>query len=174
MVLSNYLYGHFRPGGDLARQFRRADGAIAADAAANLDAWGEAIGALADQLQRQGGTLIVVAPTPEQRTRFGHPQLCRREWFRPRLPEVCRRSSTSRSRLLQDRQPILRVLEDQAARHPNLLIFDPFDRLCPAGADCATDLNGTVLFRDKDHLSAAAVRSLTPDFEALLRRRGLL
>ncbi|MFN6132187.1 MAG: acyltransferase family protein [Synechococcaceae cyanobacterium] len=174
VLLSNYLFGHFRAGGDLARQFRRADGSIAADPAANLTAWGESIGALAGRLQRQGGTLVVVAPTPEQRTRFGHPQLCRSDWCRPRLPEVCRRSSTSRAQLVKDRQPILQVLRRQASRHPNLLIFDPFDRLCPAGGDCATELNGSVLFRDKDHLSAAAVRRLTPDFEALLRRHGLL
>ncbi|MEB3201090.1 MAG: acyltransferase family protein [Synechococcaceae cyanobacterium] len=174
VVLSNYLYGHFRPGGDLARQFRRPDGGLAGDTGANLQAWAAAVGGLAEQLARQGGTLVVVAPTPEQRSRFGHPQLCRTEWFRPVLPAVCRRSSTSRRVLLQDRQPILQALQAQTRRHPNLVVFDPFETLCPGPGDCASDRNGTVLFRDKDHLSAAAVRSLTPPFEALLRRRGLL
>lgn len=75
---------------------------------------------------------------------------------------------------MRDRLPILQALQQQANLHSNLVVFDPFDILCAVGSDCPTEHEGVVLFRDKDHLSNLAVQRLAPDFEVMLKRRGLL
>ena len=170
VLVSNYLMGHFRPGGDLHRQFRTPQGAVQANTALNLAAYGQALGSLASRLAAQGGAVVVVAPPPEQRSRFGHPQLCRSEWFRPSPPPQCQRSSTSRAALEADRAPILAELRRQAAAHPNLLIFDPFPLLCPAGDGCSTHQGDQGLFRDKDHISKAAAMQLLPSLEQIIQQ----
>ena len=107
-----------------------------------------------------GSTIVVQAPLP----RFDRPAfLCTPEWFRSNY-EGCsadRRSFESR------RAGLMRALASLRSRHPNVLIWDPVDRLC-GKAQCDELSEGEPLFRDTDHLSYRGSLSLGDAFVAFL------
>jgi peptidoglycan/LPS O-acetylase OafA/YrhL len=107
-----------------------------------------------------GSTVIVQAPLPQ----FDRPAfLCTPEWFRSNY-EGCsadRRSFESR------RAGLMRALASLRSRYPNVLIWDPIDRLC-GKAQCEEFSEGEPLFRDTDHLSYRGSLSLGDAFTGFL------
>jgi hypothetical protein len=150
--------GHFDPlsGAPVARQQA-------------LQRW---IAAVAELVDRHRQTrFVLLLPTPE----FGGEvpmELCRPQWFRPRLPAPCRDG--------QDRRGLDRFsasfeaeLRRGLAGRPNLLIHNPADSLC-GPQRCPRLRDGALLYSDGDHLSAYGASLVLDGLVADLERRGLL
>jgi hypothetical protein len=150
--------GHFDPlsGAPVARQEA-------------LQRWIAAVAELADRHRQT--RFVVLLPTPE----FGGEvpmELCRPQWFRPRLPAPCRDG--------QDRRGLDRFagsfeaeLRRGLAGRPNLLIHNPADSLC-GPQRCPRLRDGALLYSDGDHLSAYGASLVLDGLVADLERRGLL
>jgi len=150
--------GHFDPlgGAPVARQEA-------------LQRW---IAAVAELVDRHRQTrFVLLLPTPE----FGGEvpmELCRPQWFRPRLPAPCLEG--------QDRRGLDRFaaffeaeLRRGLAGRPNLLIHNPAAALC-GPQRCPRLRQGALLYSDGDHLSAYGASLVLDGLVADLQRRGLL
>ena len=123
----------------------------------------EADGVL-DALTSHGAWVILEAPKPV----FRAPAFRCSDWFNRDNP-VCRPGLTmSRDFLLQYRRPVLDAMNTLSHRHQHVLVWDPFNTLCP-GDRCEAVANGEPLFFDADHVSANANRLLYPDFVEFLK-----
>jgi hypothetical protein len=71
-------------------------------------------------------------------------------------------ASIPRSSFLERQAATNEILKSVAARHPDVQVFFPTDRMCMP--DCITSIGGEFLFRDSSHLrrnlSAAAIEQL--------------
>lgn len=131
-----------------------------------LERWIAAVDQIAAAQPRT--PIVLMLPTPE----FGGgvPMLlCQPQWFRPRLPEACRRGIDRRepqqltTYLRQKLSPLL-------ARHPNLSLHDPLATLCPPGQGrCPRLRQGTLLYSDGDHLSGYGATLVIDDLLTSLR-----
>jgi len=102
------------------------------------------------------------------------PNLCVKQWFRPSLPKSCDQ------RLVQtlefhraENAAINGVLAAVAAKHRNVLIFDPTAALCPDGLCRSHDRDGRLLYRDRDHLNELGILMLDGDLRPFLQRHSL-
>jgi peptidoglycan/LPS O-acetylase OafA/YrhL len=117
-----------------------------------------------DDLVHRGALVILEAPKPV----FRAPPFRCSDWFNRDNP-VCKPGLTMpRDYLLRYRKPVLDEMIALNQRHANVLVWDPFDTLCPT-ATCKAVVNGQPLFFDADHLSANGARVLYPDFVAFLK-----
>ncbi|MHA6204391.1 acyltransferase family protein [Dyella soli] len=66
-------------------------------------------------------------------------------------------------------QQVFEWLQQASARFANVRTIDLTDQICPQGR-CRAELNGEVVFRDSQHLTASFARSLGPEME---KRMGL-
>src|SRR5262249_42764581 len=85
------------------------------------------------------------------------------DWFNSSNPECYGGLSVGREEVLADRQEVMVRLEALSARYPRLLVWDPFDILCPSSPCRAISPSGPLFF-DNDHLSNFANRLLVPSF----------
>lgn len=75
-----------------------------------------------------------------------------------------------------DQQPLDRLrhtLEESIRGLPNAAVIDLGAAVCPDGA-CQGRIDGTIVFRDNQHLTATFVRTLAPALEGALREKRLL
>jgi hypothetical protein len=75
-----------------------------------------------------------------------------------------------------DHQPLSRLsltLEESVRGFANAAVIDLGDAVCPDGI-CRARIDGTLVFRDNQHLTAAFVRTLAPALEGALQEKGLL
>ena len=117
-----------------------------------------------------GTPLVLLLPTPE----FGGGvpmELCQPQWFRPHPPQECRTGLERRS--LDRLSTYLRgQLQPLLARHPQLMVHDPLDALCPAGTGrCPRLRDGVLLYSDSDHLSGYGASLVLDNLVASLRGR---
>jgi hypothetical protein len=148
---------HFDPTSDLPLTRRQA-----------LGRWIEGVDQIA--AANPGTPIVLLLPTPE----FGGGvpmELCQPQWFRPHPPQECltgldRRSLDRLSSYLQgELQPLV-------ARHPQLVIHDPLDALCPSRTGrCPRLRDGVLLYSDGDHLSGYGASLVLDDLVAFLGRR---
>ena len=75
----------------------------------------------------------------------------------------------SREFLANYRLPVMQALESLATKVPGMLIWDPFNTLCP-GQVCETSTSNRPLFFDGDHLSGYGDQVLVPDLKQFLTK----
>lgn len=134
-----------------------------------LQRWVAAVAELVDRHRQT--RFVLLLPTPE----FGGEvpmELCRPQWFRPRLPAPCRDG--------QDRRGLDRFaasfeaeLRRGLAGRSNLLIHNPADSLC-GPKRCPRLRDGALLYSDGDHLSPYGASLVLDGLVADLESRGLL
>ena len=120
---------------------------------------------LADKLKVIGASLIVVAPLP-QHPEF-YPDLCSKQWFRPRfsLPSICQK--TDRMFLENQRKHIVEKLELASNKNSNIYIFDPFEKFCDKKF-CYVEKNNIFFYVDNDHLSKEGAILFSKDLLSLI------
>jgi len=128
----------------------------------------EADGVL-DSLVRRGAIVILEAPKPI----FRAPAFRCSDWFNRGNPICAGGLAMPRDYLLHYRKPVLDAMIDLSRRHEHVLVWDPFDVLCPE-ASCEAVVNGVPLFFDADHLSSHGDRVVYSDFVAFLKTHSEL
>lgn len=68
---------------------------------------------------------------------------------------------------------VRRHLQAASTGHPNVLLLDLGDLVCPAGICAAQDTDGRIVFRDNQHLTDSFVRAQAPAVAARLRALGI-
>jgi len=124
---------------------------------------------VAERLAPAAGALAIINPTPDPG--FDGPNCLATEiaipaWMPHHRP--CRAAV--------DRQPLSRLrltLEEAVHDFPNAAVIDLGDAVCP-DAICRARIDGTIVFRDNQHLTAAFVRTLAPALEGALQEKRLL
>jgi peptidoglycan/LPS O-acetylase OafA/YrhL len=137
--------------------------------------YSQALQRIARSARARGAGVILFAPLPSfvQEKITGPLSLCQREWFRPAwaIPVKCRPVTQSRSEQIQYVQPIRSLLMNLADRTEGVVVFDPFDSICPPDqSQCSTHRKGELLFSDGNHLTNAGAVSLHPRFKMFLER----
>jgi len=133
---------------------------------AALATWAEQVGRLADQHPKT--RFVLFLPTPE----FGNGvpmETCRPQWFRPLLPTDCQ--GVDRQGLDRFDAYLRQQLAGLLASHPNVVLYNPADALCPSKGPCPRQRNGYLLYGDGDHLSAYGAVTVMDDFVAFLHRQ---
>lgn len=113
-----------------------------------------------------GATVVFEAPKPI----FRSPPFRCSDWFNAANP-VCRGGLEQPREALESlRTPIVEAMTAIVARHPGVVVWDPFATLCP-GTTCSAFAEGRPLFFDGDHLSAYGNWVLYPSLKAALLGR---
>jgi len=114
---------------------------------------------------------VIVAGMPRFMDLRLDPNLCVKQWFRPSLPKACdQRLVQTLATHRADNAAINGVLAAVAAKHRNVQVFDPTAALCPDSLCRSHDLDGKLLYRDRDHLNELGVLMLDGDLRRLLQR----
>jgi len=136
-----------------------------------LERWIGGVGQIA--AARPGTPIVLLLPTPE----FGGSvpmELCQPQWFRAHPPQDCR-SGIARRSLDRLTTYLKGQLQPLLTQHPNLLVHDPLDVLCPARTGrCPRLRDGVLLYSDGDHLTSYGASLVLDDLVASLRRQGLI
>ena len=122
--------------------------------------------AVVRSLEGAGLNVLIDAPLPV----FPTSAFRCSDWFNRRNPGCSAGSTVARAVLEARRAPVMASLATLAQKHPRVLTWDPFPRLCP-GQVCDAYDGGhrrAPLFFDGDHLSAHGNRVLYPDLLARL------
>jgi peptidoglycan/LPS O-acetylase OafA/YrhL len=171
VLIHNYFRSHFGAGADTRSMQIDGKGNKVTDPAAKVVYYHQALDQLADRLAARGVRLVIVAGKPRFMDLRLDPNLCVKQWFRPSLPKACdQRLVQTLATHRADNAAINGVLAAVAARHRNVQIFDPTTALCPDGLCRSHDLDGKLLYRDRDHLNELGVLMLDGDLRRLLQR----
>lgn len=100
------------------------------------------------RLESVGLILIIDAPKPV----FRSPPFRCADWFNASNPVCASGFTVDKAFLLKHREPAMASLAVLSRRHPRMVIWDPFDEICPK-TPCSAFLAGRPLFFDGDHLS---------------------
>jgi len=134
-----------------------------------LDIWSRKVASLASSLAEKDVAVILFAPLPQfEWDAYPGLAICQPEWFRPNPPASCAGGEEDKQELLQQRAPIMAVLNRTATKQPNLYIYDGFEVLCPDSEACSTHINGEAMYRDYSHLSNAGAEYLYDDLVQFL------
>jgi len=175
VLIHNYFRSHFGAGTDSRSMQIDGKGRHVVDPAAKVAYYHQALDQLAARLANRGVRLVIAADMPRFLDMRLDPNLCVKQWFRPSLPKSCDQ------RLVQtlefhraENAAINGVLAAVAAKHRNVLIFDPTAALCPDGLCRSHDRDGRLLYRDRDHLNELGVLMLDDDLRRFLQRHSLV
>jgi hypothetical protein len=171
VLIHNYFRSHFGAGADTRSMQIDGQGRQVVDPAAKVDYYHQALDQLAARLAARGVQLVIVADMPRFMDLRLDPNLCVKQWFRPTLSKACdQRLVQTLAFHRSENAAMNRVLAAVAARHRNVQIFDPTTALCPDGLCRSHDLDGKLLYRDRDHLNELGVLMLDGDLRRLLQR----
>jgi hypothetical protein len=171
VLIHNYFRSHFGAGADTRSMQIDGQGRQVVDPAAKVDYYHQALDQLAARLAARGVQLVIVADMPRFMDLRLDPNLCLKQWFRPTLSKACdQRLVQTLAFHRSENAAMNRVLAAVAARHRNVQIFDPTTALCPDGLCRSHDLDGKLLYRDRDHLNELGVLMLDGDLRRLLQR----
>jgi hypothetical protein len=171
VLIHNYFRSHFGAGADTRSMQIDGQGNKVTDPAAKVDYYHQALDQLAARLAAKGVQLVIVADMPRFMDLRLDPNLCVKQWFRPTLSKACdQRLVQTLAFHRSENAAMNRVLAAVAARHRNVQIFDPTTALCPEGLCRSHDLDGKLLYRDRDHLNELGVLMLDGDLRRLLQR----
>ena len=119
--------------------------------------WAQQVVALADRLKDKGISVVVVGPPPL--FNFAAVEACvNRFWNRDCAVDYETASSEVAA--------VLSIIRPVLDGHPNVLLFEPFPFLCPPAARCSPFINGTIGFKDRDHLNVVGSTALAEPFAA--------
>lgn len=110
-----------------------------------------------------GFKVIIDTPKPV----FRAPPFRCSDWFNRMNPVCTPGFEVSATELKDLDKPVLESLHTLKTEYPDLVVWDPFQILCP-GSTCFAFRNGKPLFFDQDHLSGHGNQLLVPSFSALL------
>ena len=80
-----------------------------------------------------------------------------------------------RDKIAPQVEETLILLDELAAAHDNVAIFDMFEPLCPNDSDyCYPDIGSSFIYRDKDHLNSLGSQRMAEPFVDLLRSSGTI
>ena len=116
-------------------------------------------------LSPASGQIYVMRSTPQ--LSFNGPDCLSRHKGRPvwlGSSQVCDAPASD-----EHAQQVFQWLQQASARFTNVRMIDLNDRICPQG-HCSAELNGEVVFRDSQHLTASFAKSLGPEMQ---QRMGL-
>ncbi len=171
VLIHNYFRSHFGAGADTRSMQIDGKGNKVTDPAAKVVYYHQALDQLAARLAASGVRLVIVAGMPRFMDLRLDPNLCVKQWFRPSLPKACdQRLVQTLATHRADNAAINGVLAAVAAKHRNVQIFDPTAALCPDSLCRSHDLDGKLLYRDRDHLNELGVLMLDGDLRRLLQR----
>ena len=175
VLIHNYFRSHFGAGADTRSMQIDGQGRHVVDPVAKLTYYHQALDQLAVRLADKGVRLVIVAEMPRFLDLRLDPNLCVKQWFRPSLPKACdQRLVQTLAFHRSENAAINGVLAAVAARHRNVQIFDPTTALCPDGLCRSHDQDGTLLYRDRDHLDQPGVLMLAGDLRRFLERNYLV
>ncbi|WP_411875877.1 acyltransferase family protein [Vulcanococcus limneticus] len=118
---------------------------------------------LIDRIKAMGLHVLIDLPKPWFKT----PPFRCSDWFNRSHP-ICAAGFQTDPKVLQKlRAPIVAEILAMRVRHPDLVIWDPFPRLCPS-SPCQAFADGKPLFFDGDHLSGFGNETLYTDFLGVL------
>jgi peptidoglycan/LPS O-acetylase OafA/YrhL len=161
--------------GRRGQQLQDENGA-AIDATTSRSQWVTRLEQFAERVGGSGAKVVLMGPHPvfPGSLESVPAQLCLPMWFRPNLPESCPATfKVNRATALARIEPLLHDLRRAAASNPHLLLFEPFNHLCPSSSmKCSAIENGQVVYTDNNHISRAGSLSLLRPFNAFLSSHG--
>ena len=170
VLIHNYFRSHFGAGADTRSMQIDGKGNKVTDPAAKVVYYHQALDQLAARLAARGVRLVIVPGMPRFLDLRLDPNLCVKQWFRPSLPKACdQRLVQTLATHRADNAAINGVLAAVAAKHRNVQVFDPTAALCPDSLCRSHDLDGKLLYRDRDHLNELGVLMLDGDLRRLLQ-----
>ena len=122
--------------------------------------WGQSLARILGRLNRAGVQVVLVRPVPAMPAA---PSACAVILV---LTERCK-SSVTRERIAAALQLTIATQDGAVSTAPNTRIVSFENDLCGPSTCSTLKNNGTVLYRDKDHLTAAGARLLTGHFYRL-------
>jgi peptidoglycan/LPS O-acetylase OafA/YrhL len=129
----------------------------------HLALWSAGWGPTLDTLTSRGARVVVAKTTPNI------------PWRVPAcLAEHDKDTGACDMPLDQDRavRPFNRVIAGLPQQHPHVTVVDPTPIICPGGV-CPAMIDGLIVHRDDDHISASFARASADPFEAMLERAGV-
>jgi peptidoglycan/LPS O-acetylase OafA/YrhL len=134
------------------------------------DQWLRGTRSVIEQISNTGAAVILVTPPPMPG--FDGPSCLGRKIATPAwLPN---RPACQSEPELRQTQRLARLLAESATGFPLVGVIDLGDQVCPEGL-CRARIGEIIVFRDNQHLTAAFVRSLAPEFlSALEENRAIL
>ncbi len=130
-----------------------------------LRPWLYNVSRLADDLDKQGMSLVITGPPP-----IFHIKDIRECSLDER--ESCRLERSEMAPLV-DR--VMGLLTELEMNHRNVAVFSIFDFVCPPGDDyCYPDNGSSFLYRDKDHFNSLGSKLLAEPFVELLRSSDMV
>jgi peptidoglycan/LPS O-acetylase OafA/YrhL len=154
------------------KQLQDGNGA-AIDASTARSQWIRRLEELADRAGKSGAKVVLMGPHPvfPGSLESVPAELCLPMWFRPNLPEACPATfKVDRAKAMARIEPLLQDLRRAAARSPHLLLFEPFNYLCPSSSTkCSAIENGQVIYTDNNHFSRSGSMSLLQPFIRFLK-----
>jgi len=127
--------------------------------------WLYLVSLLAEDLARKGVKLMVTGPPPI----FPYSDI--RECSLDER-ESCR---LERDAIAPQIDQVMELLTRLETSNRNIVVFDIFESVCPAGEEyCYPDNGSSFLYRDKDHFNSLGSRLLAEPFVDLLRSSGTL
>lgn len=135
-------------------------------AAGRVDGEARAIPILREMSNR-GARIVFEGPTPVLQAA---PFRCS-DWFNRENP-VCKNSAAiARSFIDKLRAPVLKSYANIANEVPNVTVWDPVPMLCTASI-CPSQISGSPLYFDGDHLSGYASKYLLRSFSDFIETQG--
>jgi hypothetical protein len=122
--------------------------------------WGQSLARMLGRLNRAGVQVVLVRPVPAMPTA---PSACAVILV---LTESCK-SSVTRERIADALRLTITTQDRAVSTAPNTRIVSFENDLCGPSICSTLNNNGTVLYRDKDHLTVAGARLLTRHFYLL-------
>ncbi|MFT7686581.1 MAG: peptidoglycan/LPS O-acetylase OafA/YrhL [Candidatus Azotimanducaceae bacterium] len=139
-----------------------------------LDRWMFELNTVVDEAKKRNINVLLFLPNIEfDQQVLDYDKLCRVEWFRVK-PQGCDVSvgrDFLNSRFPADFEKKVYAAE---ARSSNLYIFDPFPIYCSDSKRCLRMVNGTVAFRDTNHLTPEGSLLMLDKLSLFLAKHNLI
>ncbi|RQP10927.1 MAG: acyltransferase [Microbacteriaceae bacterium] len=116
--------------------------------------------AIVGDLEGRGVGVVIAGPTPM----FEYIPLRCADWFNSMNPVCDGRAEISRDELLERASFANAQIAAVQERHPDAVVWNVFDVLCPGDVCSIRDENGELLFADQDHLGGRGNELVLPSY----------
>lgn len=116
--------------------------------------------AIVGDLEGRGVGVVIAGPTPM----FEYIPLRCADWFNSMNPVCDGRAEISRDELLERASYANAQIAAVQERHPDAVVWNVFDVLCPGDVCSIRDENGELLFADQDHLGGRGNELVLPSY----------
>lgn len=131
----------------------------------DVENWTTAVARLSTYLENLGVLVVLIGPPP----------MFQFEDIRSCDPYKIDSCSVSRNDVAPAIAKVQAQLDLVEKRHANVVVYHPFDKLCPVGNHFCSPLYDKVfLFRDRDHLNSYGAALLADDFISVMEMAGII